>query len=625
MKIRPKVFALLLGLFAVLSAGLFFVQETILLPSFAELERQAAMTDMERVAFAIRDELDQLEISARDWGNWANTYAFLQDHNSAYLDENLNADGMKGLKINALAFIGLDGKFIWAAGLALDSDEPLDIDLITRGALPEGHPWRTVLRSGRLQTGLLKTSQGTMLAALAPVLNGKGAGPHRGMVLFGRLLTAKELELIATRAQVRLSIAPVPNVASSHGSSAATTLVETESTTIVSRNFLDVAGMPVLTVRIDVPRTISARGRETATYATLFLVGVGFVLLLVLIAGLNRLVLDPISRMTRHVLAIGQSDDLTARLELKRTDEFGELAGQCDRMVARLADARRRLVDQSFDAGIAEMSSGMLHNIGNAMTPLSIRMALLQERLRTAPAADIEMVLAELDRGAGDPLRKAELEELLHLASRELARAIGSAQADVDAMTQQTTAIQKSLAEQMQFSRSGPVHETVRLPELVSQSAEILPDAVRQRLAIEIDDSLAAVGAVRIARTTLQQVFQNLILNAAESRRAAGPDRGRLRVSAAVEAEAEGRRLRIRFTDDGVGIAAQDLPRIFEKGFSTKSRDTHFGIGLHWCANAVNALGGTIRAASLGPGTGATIELLVPLQPARAAAPAQAA
>ena len=52
---------------------------------------------------------------------------------------------------------------------------------------------------------------------------------------------------------------------------------------------------------------------------------------------------------------------------------------------------------------------------------------------------------------------------------------------------------------------------------------------------------------------------------------------------------------------------------MFEKGFSTKSRDTNRGIGLHWCANAIHALGGRIWAASDGPGRGASVHVVFPV------------
>ena len=78
----------------------------------------------------------------------------------------------------------------------------------------------------------------------------------------------------------------------------------------------------------------------------------------------------------------------------------------------------------------------------------------------------------------------------------------------------------------------------------------------------------------------------------------------------------------MRFKDDGLGIHPTDLPRVFDKGFSTKSRDTNHGIGLHWCANALNALGGRLEATS-GPDGGATFTVRLPLR--RVTAPAREA
>jgi two-component system, NtrC family, sensor kinase len=623
MNIRFKVISLLVALFAVLATVQFLVQQRILLPSFAELEQQAAKTDMERVVSAIRNDLEQLAISARDWGNWSEIYAFAMDRKPTFITDNFNAETLKTLKVNALAIIDLDGKFVWAGAIALDTGDPLDIDFIAHGMLPAGHTLRAGLRNGTPVTGLLKTNQGPMLAALSPVLDGAGQGPHRGMVMLGRLLTREEVMQIGARAQVNLTMTAAPE--SDSRSQLTTTLTEGESITVVSKDLADIAGLPLLTMRIEVPRTISERGRATIAYASVFFAGAGIAVLLLLGTMLHRSVLDPLDRMTRHAVAIGQSDDLTSRLDLKRTDELGKLAKEFDRMVERLAAARRELVDQSFDAGIAEMASGVLHNVGNAMTPLSIKATLLQERLRATPVAEFDIALAELGRGASDPVRQADLVEFLQLSSRELARALTSALADVDAMVLQTVIMQKSLAEQMQFSRHGWVMETVRLPELIHHCSENLPTVFGQRLAIEIDGTLEAVGAVRLARTTLQQVFQNVMLNAVEAVRDASPDRGWLRISSSVEADADRERLRIRFSDNGVGIPAEHLTRIFEKGFSTKSRETHFGVGLHWSANAMNALGGSIRAESAGHGNGATIELILPLQRSSVVAEARAA
>jgi len=148
--------------------------------------------------------------------------------------------------------------------------------------------------------------------------------------------------------------------------------------------------------------------------------------------------------------------------------------------------------------------------------------------------------------------------------------------------------------------------------------------ALRQCLTVDLDSSVAGTEPLRLPRITLQQVFQNLIQNAAESVRQAGRERGILRISCSVVTGAEGRHLLLRFTDNGIGIAPEHASRIFEKGFSTKSRATNFGIGLHWCANALNALGGSISAESDGL-AGATLQVVVPLREVSATTVAQAA
>ncbi len=95
---------------------------------------------------------------------------------------------------------------------------------------------------------------------------------------------------------------------------------------------------------------------------------------------------------------------------------------------------------------------------------------------------------------------------------------------------------------------------------------------------------------------------------------------GVLHFAAEIIPGAGAEQLHLHCKDDGMGISADNLQRVFDKGFSTKSRETNYGIGLHWCANAIGALGGRIWAVSDGPGLGASMHLLLPL-PARASGP----
>ncbi|MGC1730552.1 MAG: CHASE4 domain-containing protein [Steroidobacteraceae bacterium] len=607
MSIRSKVIALIAGLFLILGLAAVLVGKLVVMPSFAALEHTDADTAMRRVSYALDMTLQRLQVSATDWGNWADTYQFVVDHNPAYIKANITPVGLRQLNVNAMLIVDADGGVVASSELDPDSDTPLGLDLVAVRALPANFPWRANLHSTRGAYGLLRTSRGTLMLAAAPVLDGTGHGPARGMVILGRLLSSAQVESLGAQAQSALvMLPPAADVAPE-------TILESATVTRVYRTFTDVYGRPVMTLRVDIPRDITARGRTAVLYASAYLVLAAVVVLLLVMVVLNRLILKPLATVTRHAVTVGEDKDLTTRLDLPGSDEIGVLAREFDRMVQRVAESRTRLVDQSFQAGFAELAKGVLHNLGNALTPVGVRLANLGERLRQAPADDAAQALAELRQGTADAQRRADLEEFARLGCEELAHTVKAAREDVALISRQTSLIQGTLAEQMRATRNDPVVEPVRLNELVAQTLEIVPDACRRRLVISADDSLRALGAVRVARTVLRLILQNLIINAADAIRDAGKDKGTLRLGAEIVREAHGAQLHLRCDDDGVGIPADHLERLFEKGFSTKSRETNQGIGLHWCANAINALGGRIWAASDGPGRGASMHLLVPL------------
>jgi two-component system, NtrC family, sensor kinase len=508
---------------------------------------------------------------------------------------------------------------VTSAAHELSSDSPLNLDFMQGNALAANFPWRDNLRNGRLTRGLLQTNRGPFLIAAAPVLDGYGHGPMRGMVMMGRLLTAAEIQRIGAQAQVTLSMLAPPNARTPDR------LVETDNVTGVHRSFDDIYGRPIMTLRVDVPRSITQRGRLAVNYASAYLAGAAVIVLILLMFILDRVVLNPLARVTRHAVAIGEGKDLTTRLEFKTNDEIGVLACEVDRMVASVAESRAKLIDQSFQAGFAELAKGVLHNLGNAMTPIGVRLSGLRDRLRSAPADDAELAVAELARDNVDPTRRADLEEFVRLACVELASVVRAVETDVEVMSRQTSIVQTALTEQMRGTRNVHVVESVRLPELLAQALEVVPDAARKLLLIDADKSLAKVGVVKVARTVLRLVLQNLIINAADAVRECGKSQGSLHITAEILRESDGERLHLCCADNGAGIVPDNLARIFEKGFSTKSKRTNYGIGLHWCANSIGALGGRIWATSEGTGRGASMHLMIPLTATESASIARVA
>jgi len=582
MKLRPKVITLIVCLFAVLSLAQLLVQRGILLPSFAELERQAATTDMERVSHALEGDMEQLAISARDWGNWIDTYTFMSDRNAGYIAANLNADSISTLHLDALAFIDLKGGVIWPRAGEGDS---IGADFISRPQLPAARAWTDALRYGRPVSGLLRTSKGPLLATMSPVLDGSGTGAHRGMVLMGRLLTPEVIARIGRQAQASLNMtaAGAATFAASEKVrtfevARDTWLAERHDTTVVFKDFFDVTGAPLFTMRIESPRTISARGRDTVAYASVFLVFAGAAALALLIVMLKRAVLDPVTTLTRHARQIGATGDFTSTLDLNRPDELGELAREFDRMVRHLAGAKAQAETEAKRAQAASQAktdflATMSHEIRTPMNGVLGCVSLLLE----TPLRPEQEEFAQIIRRSADSLLTI-LNDILdyskveagHLTLEEIAFDLRASCDDIHRLLQQS-ALQRGLMLQLHYSPQAPQF--------------IRGDAVRMR-----------------------QILLNLTSNAIKF-----TERGSVRIEVS---RPDGAHLEIAVQDTGIGISPEQLPKLFERFTQADSSITRryggTGLGLAICKRLVELMGGQIGATST-PGQGSRFFFIVPL------------
>ena len=189
MNIRTKVISLLAMLFVILIAIEIAVQREILMPSFAELERDDAKVSMRRIDYALDVSLDALEVTAADWGNWDDVYRYVQAPNEDFVRINITSVALKQLQVSALMIVDLEGNVVLSSGVALGGRSGPAIDFANLKRLPADFPWRQNLAAGKSAKGLIRTNQGLMMIAAAPVLDGSGSGTHLGMVIMGQLMT----------------------------------------------------------------------------------------------------------------------------------------------------------------------------------------------------------------------------------------------------------------------------------------------------------------------------------------------------------------------------------------------------------------------------------------------------
>jgi sensor domain CHASE-containing protein len=620
MSLQRKVTLIVVIVFMLSGLMSFGVQRLAILPSFHALEEETARKNGARLLEAVQRELEQIGPSVSDWAIWTDTYEFVKGENPDYIESNLDAGStLAGMKMNYLGIFDESGTAVWTQAFDFEEEKILDLGELTGDRLDNGHP---LLQHPQLPSevkGLINTPHGPLLVFAKPILTNDAKGPPAGTLMMGRFLDESAVARLAEQTKLPLDISPADKQAPLNWIGSARKglahsqidLAEGADHWQARSTLSDLYGHPILRMQVDTPRDISSRGAAAVSASLWSLGATGVIMMVMMLWLLQRAVLRPISTLSEHALKIGADDNLHTRLDLKRKDEVGVLARTFDDMVDRLAEVRRRLIDQSFHSGVAEMASGVLHNIGNSITPLKVKLSALQSNLGAAPVAEMEQAAAELASPATPAERRSDLAKFMELAGVELAGLVKNSREEVVEAAQHVVHVQDILADQERFSRSARVMESVDMASVIGDAAAGLSPEMKSAIQIEITPSVAETGAVVGSRAALQQVATNMLVNAAESILSTDAGQGKVTVMAAQE-EVQGQpATHLQIEDDGAGIQAENLERLFERGFSTKDRNGS-GYGLHWSANTVKTLNGRITAQSEGVGRGASLHIWLP-------------
>ncbi|PTL81960.1 ATP-binding protein [Vitiosangium sp. GDMCC 1.1324] len=288
---------------------------------------------------------------------------------------------------------------------------------------------------------------------------------------------------------------------------------------------------------------------------------------------------------------------------------------------AKLGELHRSLMEVSRQAGMAEIATGVLHNVGNTLNSVNVSALLVAERLHGSRApllvratdllreheADLSAFLAEDPRGR-------QLPEYLSSAARHVVEEQAALLEEMRGLIRNVEHIRAVVSMQQAHARFGGQVEQVPVSALIDDALRLHASSY-ERSGIRILREYAEVPPVPLDRHKLLQILVNLLNNARQALVECGREDKQLSIRVRREGE---ERLRIEVGDNGVGIAPENLARLFAHGFTTK-KDGH-GFGLHASALAAEEMNGRLSCVSGGRGQGATFIIELPMRGQEASA-----
>ena len=323
---------------------------------------------------------------------------------------------------------------------------------------------------------------------------------------------------------------------------------------------LGILTVPLASRQREIDQQIDTLDRRALLAALLFILGgagLGY--------SMAERISDPVNRLTRATRRIARGD-LDARIAATSSDELRRLVEAFNSMAADLQRQRTELERTHRLEAWAEMARQVAHEIKNPLTPIQLN----AEHLRRVHA----------DRG--EPL------------SPVLQECVATILAQVKLLRQ--------ISSEFSSFASSPTARPSEV-DITGLVREVL-DPYRQGLEgrISLDVELPALPPVSVDRTLIARALVNIIENALHAMPGAG--------ALTVRAGQNGRTVRIRVSDTGVGMDAEALARAFEPYFSTKAAGT--GLGLPIAKRNVELSGGTISMSSERD-KGTTVEVTLPV------------
>ena len=597
MTLRRKTLIYICVTFVILIWILHTISQNILLDSFAQLEEQNTSQNVERVLNTLSNDISSLATTTGDWASWDDTYAFIEDTNTDYIDSNLIDGTFTELRLNFMLFINTSGQIVFGKAFDLHNEEEIPIPQSLQGHLSASdlllyHP-DTESNIG----GIILLPEGPVLLASQPILTSDDEGPARGSLIMGRYLDATEIDRLSQITLLSLAAYPTNATQMPPDLQTARLSLSEESPILIQPLdaqyvsgyglLMDIYGEPGLILRVDMPRDIYQHGQASVNYLILSIVAVGLVVAIVTMLLVEKQVLSRLFNLSRSVSSIGTSSDPSRRVPSTGKDEVSNLANTINVMIEALEQSRNVLQEKNtqLDTRNEELKAQRqeliekTEELSRATQAKSEFLAHMSHELRTPLSIIIgfsELMIDKVTGKINDKQRQC-LSDILD-SSHHLLNLINGA---LDLSKIESGKMELNL-------------ENIALDKVIESLTRTMTPILtprKQSLDVEIEDGLPPVYA---DEAKVKQVLFNLLSNATWFT----PDGGKIKI----EAGRKGDWCQVSVIDSGTGIKKEDIERIFEPFCQLDNPPTRekggTGLGLTLVKQIIEKHGGQIRVES---------------------------
>ena len=328
----------------------FFIQKHVVLPSFADVERQHAKINIERIEAHIQKEIRLIERLNYDWSAWDDTLEFVQVQDQEYIDGNLNAETFQNLETDIVLIMNLKQELVWGSVFEFTDEgaETISTDTSILETVEFFSPFigkidLNVHADEQVNSGVIIFGDQPVIYAIRPILNSQSEGPSTGFLLFGKMITEQVLESIQSQLRLDFSLKVIGKNDQVQGNEYRFDYISDDlleiSKTYVSN---DVA---VFELSTQLPREITRSGLHSVNYALSTLLIVLLISAVGISVLLNRNILRPLTNLKQRIQEISFKNDYSLRIDVESDDEVGVISSELNHMLSIIEQNHRDLED----------------------------------------------------------------------------------------------------------------------------------------------------------------------------------------------------------------------------------------------------------------------------------------